>query len=87
MKVKNEARRIREREMDGLLFLPCELIYSSANLPDKYSYMNASFSSGPPCLSHSSVISAERQPSVMNLSGRGTHTVAYIQKRQCARIK
>lgn len=28
--------------MDGLFFLPCELICSSASLWDKYSYMNAS---------------------------------------------
>lgn len=42
MKVKNEAQRRGESEMDGLFFLPCELICSNASLQDKYSYMNAS---------------------------------------------
>lgn len=41
MKVKNEVQRRGESEMDGLFFLPCELICSSASLRDKYSYMNA----------------------------------------------
>lgn len=42
MKVKNEAQRRGESEMDGLFSLPCELICSNASLRDKYSYMNAS---------------------------------------------
>lgn len=41
MKVKNEAQRRGESEMDGLFALPCELICSNASLPDKYSYMKA----------------------------------------------
>lgn len=32
MKVKNDAQRRGESEMDGLLSLPCELICSSASL-------------------------------------------------------
>lgn len=32
MKVKNDAQRRGESEMDGLLLLPCELICSSASL-------------------------------------------------------
>ena len=53
MKVKNEAQRRGESEMDGLFFLPCELICSNASLADKYSYMNASVisqSAGPPVI-------------------------------------
>lgn len=42
MKVKNEAQKEAESEMDGLFSLPCELICSNASLPDKYSYTNAS---------------------------------------------
>lgn len=42
MKVKNEAQKWEESEMDGLFFLPCQLICSNASLRDKYSYMNAS---------------------------------------------
>lgn len=42
MKVKNEVHRREESEMNGLFFLPCELICSNASLRDKYSYMNAS---------------------------------------------
>ncbi len=42
MKVKNEAHRRGESEMNGLFSLPCKLICSNASLPDKYSYMNAS---------------------------------------------
>lgn len=45
MKVKNEVQKRGESEMDGMFFLPCELICSSASLPDKYSYMNASVTS------------------------------------------
>lgn len=53
MKVKNEAQRRGESEMDGLFSLPCELICSNASLRDKYSYMNASViwqSAAPPVI-------------------------------------
>lgn len=66
MRVKNEAQRMGESEMDGLFLLPCELICSNASLRDKYSYIyvNAKCYLADHCFScYSSVITTQLRPS------------------------